>query len=256
MGEPHDFDHVVGAHHRARRIRRRVQNDELRLRRDESFNHLRGHAEALRFVGFEQYTIPTDVADHIFEAHPGRHRQKDFVAMIDQHRDHVKQRVLATDRGAYFLAFVGGAEIGGVAVDDRILQFKRAADGGVLRKIGIDRGDGGVFHMLRRGEVRLTGGEVDDVDALLAQLVGFGRGGHGGRRLDPVDAFRQADGVGNGSQSTAHDFFILFFLALVLRVGNLRSTSSTFTNLSAGSIFSRSFCATSSGTRQSMLPPS
>src|SRR2546428_6234517 len=136
-------------------------------------------------------------------------------------------------------------------LDERVVEFERAAHGRVLRKIGVDRSDGRLFHMLRRRKVRLTRSDVHDVNALLAQLLGLRRSGHGGRGLDSINAFRQPDGMSNGSHYTAHD---LFFLDLVCRCADLRSACST--NLSAGSIFSRSFCATSSGTRESILPPS
>src|SRR6266481_8198068 len=122
--------------------------------------------------------------------------------------------MLTTDRRANLLAFVGGSEIGRVALDDCILELERAADSRVLRKIGIDGCDGSVFYMLRCREMRLARSDVHYVNTLLAQFFGLGRSGHGGRRLDPVNAFRQADGVGNGGHYAAHD---LFFLELVFR---------------------------------------
>ena len=57
-----------------------------------------------------------------------------------------------------------------MTMHDGVLQFGGAAYRGVLRKIRLDRGDGGVLDVLRRGEVRLAGGEIDDVSTLLAQL--------------------------------------------------------------------------------------
>ena len=77
-----------------------------------------------------------------------------------------------------------------MAVHDRIAQFRCSADRRVLREIALNRADGGVLDVLRRGKMRLAGTEIHDVDALLAQLVSFGHHGHGGRRLDAVDAFR------------------------------------------------------------------
>ena len=85
-----------------------------------------------------------------------------------------------------------------MTVHDGVLQLGGAADGGVLRKIRLDRGNGGIFDVLRRGEVGLAGGEIDDVNTLLAQLVSLGRHRHGRRGLYAIDAFRQADGVSDG----------------------------------------------------------
>ena len=41
--------------------------------------------------------------------------------------------------------------------------------------------------------MRLAGAEIDDVDSLRAQLVGFGDHRHGGRRFNAVDAFGELE---------------------------------------------------------------
>ncbi len=66
--------------------------------------------------------------------------------------------------------------------------------------------------------MRLAGGGVDHVDPLLAQLIGLGHGGHGGGGLNAVDAFRQADGMGDGIDDCAHGIGAqtFFFLDLPL----------------------------------------
>ena len=78
-----------------------------------------------------------------------------------------------------------------VALHDGIAQLRRSAHRGVVREIVLDRRDGGIFDVLRRGEMRLARAEIHHVDALLAQLVGFGHHGHGGRGLNAVDSFGQ-----------------------------------------------------------------
>ena len=118
--------------------------------------------------------------------------------MVHEHGNDVEQRVLAAHRGGGFFAAVIGVEVHGMAVHDGVFQFGGAADGGVLREIGVDRGDGRVLDVLRRREVGLAGAEIHDINTLLAQLVGLGHHRHGGGGLDAIDAFRQADGVGDG----------------------------------------------------------
>ena len=55
--------------------------------------------------------------------------------------------------------------------------------------------------------VRYAGAEIHDINTLLAQPVSLGHDRHGRGRLDAVDAFRQADGVGDGCDYGAHNYF-------------------------------------------------
>ena len=77
---------------------------------------------------------------------------------------------------------------------DGVAQLGRPAHGRVLREIILDGGDGGILDVLRRGKMRFARAEIHDVNALLAQLVGFGHHCHGGRGLDAVDSFRKFEG--------------------------------------------------------------
>ena len=156
--------------------------------------------------------------DDVLERHPVRHRQDDFVAVIDQHLDRIEQCVLAADRGEDFLAPVIGTEIGRVALHDCVAQLRRSSDRRVFREVPLDRGNGRVLDVLGGSEMRLAGAEVDHVDALAAQLVGFGHDRHGGGRFDAVDAFGQFDRLGRfGRRCHA------FFLALDFRPSDLSS---------------------------------
>ena len=129
---------------------------------------------------------------------------------------------LPPDGSDDFLAPVVGAEIGGMALHDRIAQLGGSAHRRVLREIILDGGDGGVLDVLRRGEVRLARAEIDHVNALLAQLVGFGHHRHGGGGLDAVDAFGKFDGLGRFRGRGCH----AFFLALDFRLSDLSPSAS------------------------------
>src|SRR5690348_14794437 len=129
-----------------------------------------------------------------------------------------------------------------MAVHDSVAEFGGTAHRRVLGEVALDGGNSRVLNMLRRGEVGFTGAEIDYVDALAAQLISFGNHRHGGRRFDPVDPFREFQGV-LGFGCYRHSFF----LDRVFRA---------FSNLSAGSIFSRSLCSTNSGTNPFTGPPS
>jgi hypothetical protein len=88
--------------------------------------------------------------------------------------------VLAPDRGDHFFAPVIGIEIHCMAMHNRIAQLGGATHRRVLREIILDRQNGGVLDVLRRGKMWLTRAEIDHVNALLAQFVGFGDYSHGG----------------------------------------------------------------------------
>ena len=96
--------------------------------------------------------------------------------------------MLAAHRCHRFFAAVAGAEILSVAMNDRIAQLNRPTNRCVFAEVGLDRSDRRILHMLRRGEMRLTGCEVNHLDSLLAQFFGFRRRCHGGGGLNAVDA--------------------------------------------------------------------
>ena len=127
----------------------------------------------------KQHAVASSVAHHVFERNPVRNGQNDLVAVVDEHRNDVEERVLAADRGAGFLALVIGVEVDRMAMHDRVFQFSGAADRCVFRKIRLNRGDGGVLDVLRRRKVRLARVEIDDVNTLLAQFIRLGYGRHG-----------------------------------------------------------------------------
>src|SRR5450432_1403823 len=118
-----------------------------------------------------------------------------------------------------------------MAMHAGVAQFRRSADCCVLGEIVLDGRDGGVFDVLRRGKMRFAGAEVYNVNALLAQLVGFGHYCHGGRRLDAVDSFRKFKGWRRFRYWSHARFPVLLFSDFWL----LASCS-----LIAGSSFSRS----------------
>src|SRR5215813_5132726 len=124
-------------------------------------------------------------------------------------------------------------------IDNRILQFQRAADGGVAREIPANGRYGCFFHVLGGREMRIPRRAIHDFDALLAELFGLCHCGHGGRRFDAADALRKL-----------HGDWGLCYWTHALPAFTFRSA-----NLSAGSSFSLSRCSTNSGTSLLMSPP-
>ncbi len=199
-----DFGHVLRRHYRPRRVRRRIQNDQFRPRRDQARNHVGSNPESRSFVTLQQNAIAAGVTHNVLERNPVRHRKDDLVPVIDQHLDGIEQHVLAADRGHCLLALVARAEVFAMALQDRVLQLHRAADGGIAGEVAVDGGNGGIFNVLRSRKVRLAHAHVNHVDARLPQLVGFGDHGHSGRGLNAVDTlcnFQCCRNCGDGAHA-------------------------------------------------------
>ena len=93
----------------------------------------------------------------------------------------------------------------------------------VFGEVALDGGDSRVFDVLRRGEMRLAGAEIDHVDALRAQLVGLGHHCHGGGRFDAVDSIGKSECFGG---RRGHAFLFLFFSCLRLYAQDFLHASS------------------------------
>ena len=61
-----------------------------------------------------------------------------------------------------------------MALDDRLLQVANAAGRRVLGKVLLEGSHGGLFDVLRSGEVGLSGAEVHHVHSARFELIGFG----------------------------------------------------------------------------------
>ena len=65
-----EFGHILRAHHRARWIRWRVENDGLGPRSDQVRNHVGGNPKASSFVGLQQHALAARVTNNVFERNP------------------------------------------------------------------------------------------------------------------------------------------------------------------------------------------
>src|ERR1035437_9918344 len=151
--------------------------------------------------------------------------------------------MLAPGRGDHFLAAVIRIKVHVVAMRDGIAQLGGTSHGRIFCEIPLNRGNGGVFDVLRGREVRLARAKIDHVDSLRAQLVRLGHYGHGGGGFNAVDSFRESQRF---RRCRGHAFLFLF-------LGT--STSRVSRSLYAGASFSRSFCSTTSGTSPFTGPP-
>ncbi len=160
-------------------------------------------AEILRLAGFQIHRLAARVLDDVFERDPIGNRQHHFIAVVHQHLNRMEQRQLATGGEHRFLRRVVAAEIGRVALNNRLAHLRNAAHDGVARKVRLNRGDGGVFNVARRGKVRLARAKIDKMRALRAQLGRLRGNSHGGGNFNAVDAVGEDFLVGGNSHASS-----------------------------------------------------
>ena len=106
----------------------------------------------------------------------------------------VEEGVLAAGRDHAFRGSVGGAEVGGVPLADRLPQLQGAAGGGVAGEVLLDGANGRALDVGRRGKVRFARPEVHDVPPARPQLGRDPRLPSCGGDVDAGDPLRQLDG--------------------------------------------------------------
>src|ERR1019366_2220661 len=79
---------------------------------------------------FRMMSLVVGVTHHVLERDPVGDGKNNLVAMIDEHGNDVKQRVLSAHRGGGFFTPVIRIEVHGMTVHYGVLQLGGAADGG------------------------------------------------------------------------------------------------------------------------------
>ncbi len=191
MGKPNNGLQILRGNDGARRIRRRIQDDGLRLRRDRRLNHLCGNTELLFLFALDQHNLAARILDDVLERHPVGNRQNDLVTMIHQHLDGVEQREFAASGEHALVRGVVGAEVAGMAIHNCLAHFGDTGHVGIAGEVLFDRLDGRVFDVSRGRKVRLASAEVREIHALGLQLQRRRRNRHGCRNFDAADAVRE-----------------------------------------------------------------
>ena len=179
---------ILGRHHRARRVRRRVQNDGLGPRRNRLLNRVGRDAEALRLAGLEKHHLAARVLDDVLEAHPVGNRQNHLVAVVHQDLDGIEQRQLAAGGKDGLIDRVVRAEVAGVALHNRLAHVGNARHHRIAGEVGVNGGNRRVLDVARGRKVRLAGPKIHQVGALRAQFCGLRGHSHGCGNLDPANS--------------------------------------------------------------------
>ena len=151
-------------------IIRRIHHDHARAWRERASKKVGGQAKAVGFLRVEENRVGIDEPGDIAERHPVGRRDDDVIAFIDDSFENVEQGVLASEINDAFGDVVLRSEVARMLFDYSLLQFLDAADGRVLREVLLNCADARLLHVIGSGKIRLTGAEVNDVNALLPQL--------------------------------------------------------------------------------------
>ena len=171
----------------------RIGDDHFGFRGHDLFDFRGAQHEGIVFTRFGEDRDAAGIFHHVRIADPVGRADDDFVAGIDERADGVEDGVLAADVDYTFGRRVGRFELRFVPVANGLAQRQDAGDGSVFCFIVVERFDDGALDVFRRGEIRLAGTEVRDVDALSLQFFRFLQDGHGRRDVDAIDGVGELD---------------------------------------------------------------
>ena len=182
------------------RVRGRVQDQPLCARRDCGLQRFgRQLVICVRAAGNGHRRCPSQQHDFRI-AHPVRRGDNDLVAGVQRGDQRIEQHRLSARRDVHLGRLVVQPVFTLELAADRLLKFRDAVRGRVLRLAFADRADGGFLDVLRRVEIRLAGAEADHIQTLALHLVGLGRHGNRGGRLHAGDGIGKLDIGGHDGQ--------------------------------------------------------
>ena len=171
----------------------RDEDKQLRPVRGSILELIDAALETARRAGRDLDNDTTGEANRLGVGRPVRGRHQHLVTGVEQGREGVVHRMLATVGDEHLL---GRDLVAGVAHrlgHDRLFQLGQASRRGVAMVARLAaRGGGGLDDGRRRREVRLASPEANDVDALGLQLFGLRIYGQSGRRRHAAYAPRYA----------------------------------------------------------------
>ena len=167
----------------ARRVRRRVQDQPFRARRDRRVEILGPHLEAVILGAGDRHRIAVAQQHHLRVRHPIGGRNHNLVAGAQSRAERVVEHLLAAaadrDLGGLVIEPVLALELAA----DRALQLDAAVEDGIAGLAVLDRADAGLADIGRRVEIGLALRERDDVAPGRLQFGGEGGDRHCRRGL-------------------------------------------------------------------------
>ena len=176
---------VIGIDQRSGRITGEIEYDHLGAGREESLYLGRMNAEPLLRVGSKDAHLRTGQLGQRGVGRPERRREYHLVPFFQQGEGEREERLLGPAGDQDFIGFNVCPVLAAVVGGDRFAQLRDPGSSSVMGKILCDRPLSGVFYMLRGGEIRVAGSEVDQIDPGTPEL---GRPLHHPCRARPGEA--------------------------------------------------------------------
>ena len=168
-----------------RRIARRAENDQLRLRRDGRLELCGGDLEVLTDAGRHDDRRASRQLHHLRVTYPVGGGDDDLVAGVHQCQDGIAHPLLAARADDDLGSGVVQAVLPLQLPRDGLPQDGIAGDGGVLRVIVVNRLLAGFLDETGRHEVGFAHAHVDDVNPLRLHLAALLRHGQRSGRSQP-----------------------------------------------------------------------
>jgi hypothetical protein len=148
---------------RARRVRRRVQDQPFGLRRDRRVEILRAQLEAVVLRARDRHGLAVAKQHHLGVGDPVRRWNHHLIAWAQGRHQRVVEDLFAAvadgDLGRFVIESVFAFELAA----DRALQFDAAVEHGVAGLAALDRGDAGLANVLGCVEIGLALRQRNDV---------------------------------------------------------------------------------------------
>jgi hypothetical protein len=165
-----------------------VEEEPFGLRRDGGFQIFGAQLEAVVLGARHKHGRAFGQSHDVRVRNPARGRDDNLVTRLHRCQHGVENHLLAACGNDDFLGLVVDAGVTQEFGGDGFAQRRRARDIGIFGIAGVDRVDGRLFDMRRGVEIRLAGGEADDIAPRRFQRPRFGGNGDGLARADTVEA--------------------------------------------------------------------
>lgn len=169
---------------RARRVRRRIQHQPLRFRRNGGFQFVSRQFEAVFLFRFDKNAFAAVQGDHGGIRHPVRRGDDHFVAVVYCRGESVVQHAFAARADRNLIGRVIQIVFAFQFAANGFAEFDRTRDGGVFRFAVVQRFFGG-FDNVRGGlEIGFADAQPDNVNACRFQFFRSLRDGECRRGFD------------------------------------------------------------------------
>ena len=173
---------------RTSRVRRRVEDQPLRLRRDGGLERGRLQAVAVLQLGVDEHRLGVGQHDDVGVRHPAWRRDDHLIARVQRRQQRIVDDLLAAGADRDLVGLVVEVVLALELAHDRRLELGRAVDVGVLGLAFRQRLDRRLLDVVGRVEVWLARRQRDDIATGGLELACFHRRRDGRGGLNAIQA--------------------------------------------------------------------